>query len=114
MNKQMSKIRRTLKYGYLALFVAVGAMNSPSLSAENYDEQSDQAMQWVEKGKVLPFEALMKRHSQQLKGRLLDLEIEEEGGRTIYELELLRHDSIVYKIKIDAQNGEWLTEEIED
>ena len=55
----------------------------------------------------------MEQHRQRLEGRLLDLEIEEEGGRIIYELEILRADSIVYEIKIDAQTGEWLTEEIE-
>jgi len=103
-----------MKIWFLSLALVVGTINSPLLSADHYHEQSDQVIQWLEAGKVLPFEALIKRHSKQLEGRLLDLEIEEEDGRIIYELELLRADSIVYEIKIDAQSGEWLTEEIED
>ena len=102
-----------MKIWYLSLALVVGTINSFPLAADHYEAQSDQVLQWLEEGKVLTFESLMKRHSKRLKGRLLDLEIEEEDGRIIYELEVLRDNSIVYEIKIDAQNGEWLTEEIE-
>lgn len=102
-----------MKIWFLSLALAVGMTSSLPLSADDNDDQSDQVLQWLEEGKVLPFELLMKRHSHRLKGRLLDLEIEEENGRIIYELEILRADSIVYEIKIDAQSGKWLTEEIE-
>jgi len=102
-----------MKTWFLSLALAIGTINSLPLSADHYDEQSDQVLRWLETGKVIPFETLMKRHSKQLEGRLLDLEIEEEDGRIIYELELLRADSIVYEIKIDAQSGEWLKEEVE-
>ncbi len=103
-----------MKIWFLSLILAAGTINSLPLYADHYNDQSDQVLQWLEEGKVLPFESLMKRHKKRLEGRLLDLEIEEEGGRIIYELEILRADSIVYEIKIDAENGEWLTEEIDD
>jgi uncharacterized membrane protein YkoI len=93
--------------------LVVGTISSFPLVADGYEAQSDQVLQWLEEGKVLPFESLMKRHSKRLEGRLLDLEIEEEDGRIIYELEILRADSIVYEVKIDAQSGKWLAEEIE-
>jgi uncharacterized membrane protein YkoI len=93
--------------------LVVGTISSFPLVADGYEVQSDQALQWLEEGKVLPFESLMKRHKKRLEGRLLDLEVEEEDGRIIYELEILRADSIVYEVKIDAQSGKWLAEEIE-
>jgi len=102
-----------MKIWLLSLALAIGTINSLSLAADQYGEQSDRALRWLEAGKVISFESLMEQHRQRLEGRLLDLEIEEEGGRIIYELEILRADSIVYEIKIDAQTGEWLTEEIE-
>jgi len=89
-------------------------INSAPLYAGRYHEQSDRALELLDAGKVLPLSAIRKRYTEKLKGRLLDVEIEEEGGRIIYELEILQADSIVYEIKIDAQNGEWLSEEVEN
>ncbi len=97
---------------FLFLALVVGMTNCPLVGAD--DDLSDQVLQWVEEGKVIPFETLMQRYEERLDGRLLDLEVERENGRIIYELEIMRSNSVVYEIKIDAQSGEWLEEEIED
>lgn len=70
-------------------------------------------VEWVKEGKVLPFDTIMQRYESRLKGRLLDLEVEQKHGRIIYELEILRDDGIVYEIKIDAKTGEWLKEKVD-
>ncbi|EGM68327.1 hypothetical protein SOHN41_03819 [Shewanella sp. HN-41] len=61
----------------------------------------------------MPFDTIMQRYESRLKGRLLDLEVEQKHGRIIYELEILRDDGIVYEIKIDATTGEWLKEKVD-
>lgn len=103
-----------MKIVLLFLVLVVGTTEIPVLYADDRDDFSGQVLQWVKEGKVLPFESLLERYKDRLNGRLLDLEVEREHGRIIYELEVLRADSIVYEIKIDAQSGEWLEEEIED
>ena len=103
-----------MKIGFISLVLVVGMTSSLLSRADDSDDLSDQVPQWVSEGKVISLDSLMERHEARLNGRLLDLEVEKEDGRIIYELEVLREDSVVYEIKIDAENGEWLEEEIED
>lgn len=88
-------------------------INSISLYADNRDDLSEQVLQLVKEGKVLSLETIMEKYKSRLQGRLLDVEVEQKKGQIIYELEIMRDDSIVYEIKIDAQTGEWLEEEAE-
>lgn len=103
-----------MKIGLLFLAMAVGMINSPALPADDRGDLSGQVLEWVKEGKVLSLDTLMARYPELQTGRLLDVEVEREHGRIIYELEIMRADSIVYEITIDAQTGEWLKEEIED
>lgn len=103
-----------MKIGYISLVLVVGMTSSLLSLADDSDDLSDQVPQWVREGKVISLDSLMERHEARLNGRLLDLEVEKEDGRIIYELEILREDSVVYEIKIDAESGDWLEEEIED
>lgn len=98
---------------FLFLALVIGTTSSVPLSADKNNDLSKHVLQWVKEGKVLSFDTIKKRYKKRLKGRLLDLEVEKEKGRIIYELELLRADSVVYEIKIDAKTGEWLEEEKE-
>ncbi|MFB2735935.1 PepSY domain-containing protein [Shewanella mangrovisoli] len=87
-------------------------INSPSCLAHDED-LSNKVVEWVKEGKVLPFDTIMQRYQSRLKGRLLDLEVEQKHGRIIYELEILRDDGVVYEIQIDAKTGEWLKEKVD-
>lgn len=103
-----------MKIGLLFLAMALGMTKAFVLYADDHNDLSEHVLQWVKEGKVLSFEIIQERYKERLQGRLLDLEVEREHGRIIYELEIMRKDSVVYEIKIDAQSGEWLDEERED
>jgi hypothetical protein len=102
----------SMKIPLIFLALAVGMISSPSCNAHD-DDLSSKVVEWVKEGKVLPFDTIMQRYESRLKGRLLDLEVEQKHGRIIYELEILRDDGIVYEIKIDAKTGEWLKEKVD-
>ena len=70
--------------------------------------------QWVEEGRILPLQDLLKRHRARIEGELLDLEVEREHGRIVYELEVMDRKGRVREIYLDAATGEWLEEELED
>lgn len=103
-----------MKIGFLFLVLALGATNGLLTKADSNDDLSDRILQWVQEGKVQPLESLMQRYKKRLKGRLLDVEVEREADDIVYELKILRDDSVIYEIKINAKTGEWLTEEVED
>jgi len=45
---------------------------------------------------------------------LLEVELEEEKGRVIYEMELLGEDRVVRTLKVNARNGKILSVDRED
>lgn len=103
-----------MKIGLLFLALALGTTNSFTIKADDEDDLSGQTLQWLKEGKVLPLESLLERYDKRINGRLLDVEVEREGEIIIYELKIIRDESVIYEIKINAKTGEWLTEEIED
>lgn len=96
---------------YLAL--AIGTV-SPALVVADREPNADTIRHWVETGKVLPLEDLLTRHRAKIPGRLLDIEVEQEHGRIVYELEVVDDRGHVYKYYLDAQSGKWLGQELDD
>jgi hypothetical protein len=47
-------------------------------------------------------------------GQVLEAELENEHGRTVYEIEIASTTGVMTEIKIDAQSGELLGSEVED
>jgi len=97
-----------------SLFLAlVLGTTSPSALADG-EPDADTVRQWVEAGTIMPLEELLERHRQRIPGRLLDLEVEHEHGRLVYELEVVDDQGRVHEIYLDAKSGEWLGREIDD
>lgn len=102
-------MKRMLSY----LVLVIGTV-SPSLVIADREPDADTVRQWVEAGKVLPLEELLARHRAKIPGRLLDIEVEQENGRIVYELETVDDRGHVYKVYLDARSGEWLGRELDD
>jgi hypothetical protein len=47
-------------------------------------------------------------------GQVLETELENEHGQTVYEIEIASTNGVVTEIKIDAHTGELLSSDIED
>lgn len=93
--------------GISLLLGAAGAHAGQSLDQE-------QARALVAEGRILPLQRIMQRHAHLLRGRLLDLELEYDHGRLIYELEVMGEDGVVRELEVDAASGALLKHEIED
>lgn len=102
-----------MKTVFLFLVLVAGMIDSLPLQAEEKKDISADVMQLVKEGKLLSSETLLKRYAERLDGRLLDIKAEREKGRVVYEFEIMRADSVIYEIEIDAATGEWLEEEAE-
>jgi uncharacterized membrane protein YkoI len=91
----------------LALLLAV-----PLAGRADGDDQQ-RIRTWVEEGRILPLAELLERLPPGLEGRLLEVELEEERGRPVYEIEWLRQDGRVIKFEFDARDGTLLSRERE-
>ncbi|MEH6650985.1 MAG: PepSY domain-containing protein [Motiliproteus sp.] len=91
----------------LVVMVALFSVNTAASSLNQED-----VIPLVELGEVVPLADLLKRHQAKLAGsRLIDLELEREDGRLVYELEVIDPQGVVREYLVDAKSGEWLGEE---
>ncbi|MFC6671923.1 PepSY domain-containing protein [Marinobacterium aestuariivivens] len=74
----------------------------------------DEAQALVEQGQMLSLEQLLALHADLLRGQLLDLELEREQDRLIYEVEVLGEDGRVREFELDAASGELIRESFDD
>ncbi|ROR34640.1 peptidase YpeB-like protein [Inmirania thermothiophila] len=74
----------------------------------------ERARRLRESGRVLSLERIMARIPPHLAGRILELELEDEDGRPVYEVEVLGKDGRVRKLLLDAASGRLLSVEDEE
>ena len=67
----------------------------------------------LDSGKIISAEALIKDAMKRKAGRLLELELEVEEGRYMYEVEIIDDQGVVWELYYDARTGEFLKTSIE-
>lgn len=80
---------------------------SPAAQAGRKDDH-DRARAAVQAGEVLPLPALLERLQRTHPGGVLELELEREHGRWIYEVKLLQPDGQLLKLEVDAATAQVL------
>lgn len=100
----------TITFRYLVM--ALGMISSIASRADEPLAHAD-IRRLVETGEVLPLSDILEKHQTRIHGRILDLEVEHEHGRIVYEIEFMGDDGVIHEAYIDASNGDWLKEEIE-
>lgn len=58
---------------------------------------------------IMPLSRIMKMVELRHPGTLLEVELEEEHGLVIYEIEILGDDKVVRELKVNARNGHILS-----
>ncbi len=90
----MGRLTKILSIVLLALFIQ-----------QSHADDQDRALQLLQAGEILPLEQILKISRQQHDGHILEVELEQEHGTLIYELEILNKQGHVWEIKIDARSG---------
>ena len=91
------------------LVVGLGVMGASSAWAGG-DKDQDRVRDAVRAGEVMPFDALRDRLRRDHPGEVLELELERESGRWIYEVKLLQQGGRIVKLEVDARSGEVIRE----
>jgi len=99
--------RRPLATLALALLFSSGA------SAR--DISQNEVLELRRRGELLPFEQVIALVETRHPGaQILEVELEEDDGRYLYELEILTRDNRVRELELDARDGRILDDELED
>lgn len=70
--------------------------------------------EWRQQGVILPLEKVLEKIPSHLDGRILEVELEGDRRRPIYEVEILDQQGRVWELKLDARSGELLDRELDD
>jgi uncharacterized membrane protein YkoI len=74
-------------------------------NARGGSHDHDRARSALQAGKILPLPTIMARVAQSHPGHVLEVELEREDERWIYELKLLQPGGGLLKLEIDAKSG---------
>ncbi|MGM0594619.1 MAG: PepSY domain-containing protein [Pseudomonadota bacterium] len=69
------------------------------------DEDHERARQALEAGEILPLRTVLDRVAQDYPGEVLEIELEREDGRWVYEIKLLREGGSLLKMELDARDA---------
>lgn len=86
-------------------------MASPAWADGN---DHDRARRALEAGEILPLARILQAAEAARPGRVIEIELDRDGGRWIYELELVSPQDRLYEMEIDAATGAILEIERED
>jgi uncharacterized membrane protein YkoI len=70
------------------------------------DDDHDRARQAMEAGNILPLSTIIKQLERAYPGQFLEVELEHEDDRWLYEIKLMRDNGALIKLELDASNGE--------
>jgi len=73
-------------------------------------DDHEHARELVAAGKIVSIEIIVQNIPYK-NSRLLEMELESENDKLVYELELLTGDGVVRELKFDAKTGKLLTDE---
>ena len=92
------------------LVIFLSGMTSIASADDDYIE----ARQLLDSGKILPLETILAKVRQRFPGKFLEVDLEKEDWKIIYEIEILDNNGMVNKIYIDATTGQFLSVEEDD
>ncbi|ABA57847.1 Propeptide, PepSY amd peptidase M4 [Nitrosococcus oceani ATCC 19707] len=112
---RLSVISKTTKRPWTVLLVILTLALGMSGTLKARDLGHEEALRLRQTGTILPFEQILARALKAYPGaQLLESELEREDGLYVYELEILTPAGVVHEIEINANNGQFIEDEIED
>ncbi|MCU0967924.1 MAG: PepSY domain-containing protein [Rubrivivax sp.] len=96
--------RRPVHPRPLAVWLAAVLVAVPAMA----DGDHDRARTAVQAGKVLPLKTILERLERDHPGQVLEVELEPDGDRWIYEIKLLQPGGRLVRLELDAATAELL------
>lgn len=80
----------------------------PAVAVHARDGDHDRALRAVQAGEVLPLPQVLERVGRTHPGQVMEVELEREDGRWVYEIRVLQADGRLARLELDARTGELL------
>jgi len=106
------KMKTFYRYCYATVF-ATGLLLMPLVASADKDDH-ERAKQLRDSGDIVALEIILQKAQEKHPGKVLEVELETEHDSVVYEIEVLDARGVVWEIKFDARNGEFIKSEKED
>jgi uncharacterized membrane protein YkoI len=91
---------------WIALVAGLGlALPGAGTARAGDGHDHDRARRALEAGEVLPLRTILQRVERDYPGQIMEVELEQDDGRWLYEIKVLRTGGALVKLKIDARDG---------
>lgn len=102
--------------GLLVGVAAAGVLAGVAVADDHHHERRahDRAHRAVEAGDFLPLRTLLEAVETRQPGRLLEVELDDDDGRAVYEFKVLTPQGRVMELAYDARTGAHLKTEGDD
>lgn len=84
--------------------VLAAALSAGAVARDRGDHE--RAREALVAGQILPLRTVLERLEREQAGQVLEIELESEGRRWIYEVKLLQPGGQLLKLEVDASTGE--------
>jgi uncharacterized membrane protein YkoI len=89
-----------------AALAGTALVTLPAAASDRVRQQ--EVRQLRESGKILPMEDILGRARTAQPGQVVEVELDREGGRYVYEVKVIDDADRVHKLELDAGSGEVL------
>jgi uncharacterized membrane protein YkoI len=89
-------------------FVVITTFITPPLTHAGSDH--DRARSALMSGEIMPLKALLERLETDYPGQVLEVELDRERGRWVYEVKVLQSNGRLLRLDVDASSGAVLKE----
>jgi uncharacterized membrane protein YkoI len=89
---------------FITSLVLVSSLATQAVWASG-PQDHDRARKAVEAGEVLPLKTVLERVERDYPGQVMEVELERENGRWLYEIRILQSGGSLLKLKVDARDG---------
>ena len=87
----------------IALLLAAGVM--PLASQAEIGHDHDRARAALQAGEILPLPVVLERVAKEHPGNVLEVDLEREKNRWVYELKILQSGGGLLKLEVDAKDA---------
>ena len=91
-----------------AATIATAAVVGPEFASADDRVKRSEVRELREAGKILPMEDILSRVRTAQPGQVVEIELEREDGRLVYEVKLIDDADAIHKLELDAASGEVL------
>jgi len=104
-------IRPTLSVtaaGFALAILAATALQPTVAQASDDRARASEVRQLRDSGKIMPMEDILARSRAAQPGQVVEVELDREDGRYVYEVKIIDDTDKVHKLEIDAASGDIL------